>query len=353
MDDVVAGEASSRAGVERAPQVSVVLPIYNGETFLAEAIDSILRQSFRDFELIAIDDGSTDGTATILEAVRDPRLRVIHQANAGLAVSLNRGISLARGEYIARHDHDDLSLPMRFARQVQFLEQNPDCALVGTRAEIRSDDRPARRFHDHPSDDAALRFELLFDNPFVHSSVMLRKRAVESVGGYSTDPARQPPEDYELWSRLARCYQVANLPERLTIYRETAGGMSRAPGQAFQDRAVLISSENLATAVGAAAPSRVHRDIAALSRQAFALVSPDPDLDAMRRVLEEAGTSICVGGSLSDVPVRVAARVKTLQRHLMRYRAWRLLGPLWPVVRLGWHYSGIGRLARRGDHVRL
>src|SRR5262249_42585998 len=147
----------------------------------------------------------------------------------------------------------------------------------------------ARRFHDHPADDAALRFELLFDNPFVHSSVMLRKRAVDEVGGYSTDSSRQPPEDYELWSRLARSHRVANLPERLTVYRETAGGMSRAPGQAFQGRAVLISSENLAAAVGAVAPSRVHRDIAALSRQAFALVSPNPDFETMRKVIEEAG----------------------------------------------------------------
>jgi GT2 family glycosyltransferase len=351
MGDPVTNEASSRAGAAPAPRVSVVLPIYNGEAFLTEAIDSILQQSFGDFELIAIDDGSTDGSAAILDAVRDPRVRVIHQPNAGLAASLNRGISLARGTYIARHDHDDVSLPTRFARQVQFMEQNPDCALVGTRAEIRSDDRPATRFHDHPGDDAALRFELLFDNPFVHSSVMLRKRAVESVGGYSTDPLRQPPEDYELWSRLARSYQVANLPERLTVYHETAHGMSRAPGPAFQASAVLISSENLAAAVGAGAPSRVHRDIAALSRQAFALVSPNPELDAMRGVIEEAGARISARDPASDVPLRVAARIKTLQRHLVRYRAWRLLGPLWPVARLAWRYAGAGRVGRGGDRV--
>jgi hypothetical protein len=352
MGDAIVGEAPSRGDAARDPRISVVLPVYNGKTFLAEAIGSILEQSFRDFELIAIDDGSTDGSANILDAVRDPRVRVVHQPNAGLAASLNRGISLARGEYIARQDHDDLSLPMRFARQVQFLEQNSDCALVGTRAEIRSDDGSARRFHDHPADDAALGFELLFDNPFVHSSVMLRKRAVESLGGYSTDPARQPPEDYELWSRLARSYQVANLPERLTVYRETAGGMSRAPGRAFQASAVLIASENLAAAVGADAPARVHRDIAALSRQAFALVSPNPDFDGMRKVIEEAGVRIGKADPGSDVPVRVAQRIKTLRRHLVRYRAWRLLGPLWPVVHLGWRYAGAGRLGRRGDHVR-
>jgi GT2 family glycosyltransferase len=351
MGDAVAGEALLRGDAAPEPRVSVVLPVYNGETFLAEAIGSILGQSFRDFELIAIDDGSTDGSAGILDAVRDPRVRVIHQANVGLAASLNWGIALARGEYIARHDHDDLSLPTRFARQVQFLEHNPDCALVGTRAEIRSNNGPATRFHDHPTDDAGLRFELLFDNPFVHSSVMLRKRAVESVGGYSTDPARQPPEDYELWSRLARCYQVANLPERLTVYRETADGMSRTPGRAFQGSAVLISSENLAAAVGADAPTRVHRDIAALSRQAFSLVSPSPDFDEMRRVIEEAGARIGAGDPGSDVPLRVVERIKTLRRHLIRYRAWRFLGPLWPMARAGWRYAGVARLARRGNRA--
>jgi len=276
----------------------------------------------------------------------------VHQANAGLAATLNRGVSLARGKYIARQDHDDFALPTRFARQVEFLEQNADCALVGTRAEIRSDDRPATRFHDHPTDDAALRFELLFDSPFVHSSVMLRKRAVDSLGGYSTDPARQPPEDYELWSRLARRYSVANLPERLTIYRETHGGMSRAPSRAFVERAVLISSENLAAAMGESAPGRVHRDIAALSRQAFALASDSPDLDAMCHVIEEAGARIHAACPGSDVPRRVAARIKLMQEHHIRHRAWRLLGPLWPVARFGWRYS-VGRLIRRRGAVRL
>src|SRR3984957_10464657 len=185
------------------PQVSVVLSVRNGATDLPKAVDTILAQTFSDFELIAINNGSTDGTAAVLDGLRDPRVRVIHQDDRGLAGALNRGIGLARGRYAARQDHDDWAKPTRLAKQVAFMEANSDYGLLGTRAEIWVEDQPTDRAHDHPSDDAALRFELLFDNPFVHSSVMLRKSALDAVGSYCTDPARQP-EDYELWSRLAR-----------------------------------------------------------------------------------------------------------------------------------------------------
>jgi hypothetical protein len=321
------------------PRISVILPVYNGEAHLAEAIASILQQSFADFELIAIDDGSTDGSAAILDAIDDPRVRAIHQDNVGLAATLNRGIALARGKYIARQDHDDLSLPTRLARQLQFLEENPGYGLVGTRAGIKVGDEAASRFHDHPLDDAALRFELLFDNPFVHSSVMMRKSAVDAVGGYSTDPARQPPEDYELWSRLSRHYRVANLPERLTIYRETARGLSRRPGRAFQERAVLISAENLAAALGKAVPGRLHRDVAALSRGAFDSLSSNPDVDDICRAIELAGARIHAGAPGADMPQRVADRVTILRRQYLRSRYRKMLGPLWPAAVWGWRHS--------------
>ena len=142
-------------------------------------------------------------------------------------------------------------MPTRLEKQVAFLEAHPDCAMVGTRAEIWVGGQKTSRVHDHPTDNAALQFELLFDSPFVHSSVLLRKSALDAVGHYTTDPARQPPEDYELWSRIARRYKVANLPERLTIYREVPNSMSRARPPRFIDNIVAISAENLAAAVGA------------------------------------------------------------------------------------------------------
>ena len=241
-----------------APTVSVVLSVKNGGHDLPKALRTILNQSFADFELIAIDNGSNDGTGDYLDSIVDPRVRIYHQADAGLAAALNRGISLARGQYIARQDHDDLADPSRIAKQVAFLDAHPEHALVGTRAEIWVGDKPSGRFHDHPTQNEILRFDLLFNNPFVHSSVMIRKSALDRVGVYTTDPARQPPEDYELWSRIARQYRVANLAERLTVYREVPSSMSRAGAQPFLEKLVAISSENLASrdwSGGAAADS--------------------------------------------------------------------------------------------------
>src|SRR3984885_3466498 len=176
------------------PTVSVVLSVRNGGSDLAPAPATILKQSFADFELIAINNGSTDGTREFLDQIADPRVRAYHQEDMGLAAALNRGISLAQGRYIARQDHDDLALPSRIAKQVAFLDAHPEHGLVGTRADIWVGDTPSGRFHDHPTEDDILRFDLLLNNPFVHSSVMIRKSALDHVGGgYTTDPARQPP----------------------------------------------------------------------------------------------------------------------------------------------------------------
>jgi glycosyltransferase involved in cell wall biosynthesis len=303
------------------PQVSVVLSVHNGAADLPKAIDTILSQSFADFELIAINNGSSDATAAVLDGLRDPRVRVIHQDDMGLAAALNRGISLSRGQYIARQDHDDWAKPARLQKQVAFLEAHPDCALVGTRAEIWVGDRKTKRTHDHPTDNAALQFELLFDNPFVHSSVLLRKSALDVVGCYCTDPARQPPEDYELWSRIARRFRVANLPEHLTIYREVRNSMSRNRTAAFVDRIVAIAAENLAAAAGAGSPGRVHWDVAALTHHAFDRTSATPDIDGMCQTIRAAGDRIIAHVTDSDVPMRVTQRIANLRYALALWGA--------------------------------
>jgi len=299
------------------PEVSVVLSVRNGGADLSKAIESILAQTFADFELIAINNGSTDGTRSYLDSIGDPRVRVFHQADAGLAAALNRGISLARGRYIARQDHDDLADPCRIAKQVEFLDAHRDHGLVGTRAEIWIGDRPSGRFHDHPTEDEILRFDLLFDNPFVHSSVMMRKTALERVGGYTTDPARQPPEDYELWSRIARHYRVANLPERLTVYREVPASMSRDGAKPFLQKLVTISSENLAHATGAQGPQQVHIDIASLVHGAEMRVLKKPDLDDMFAAITRAGHQIANGRPALELSQRMARRKAQLRHCLM------------------------------------
>jgi hypothetical protein len=316
---------------DNVPTVSVVLSVRNGGSDLPQALETILNQSVADFELIAINNGSADGTGAYLDSISDPRVRVFHQADAGLAAALNHGISLARGRYIARQDHDDLADPSRMAKQVEFLDAHPEHALVGTRAAIWVGDTPSGRFHDHPTEDRVLRFDLLFNNPFVHSSVMIRKSALDRVGVYTTDPARQPPEDYELWSRIARHYRVANLAERLTVYREVPSSMSRDSAHSFLEKLVTISSENLAHATGAEVPQQVHIDIAALVHGAEKRVSQNPDVDCMSAVIAEAGHRIGEGQLGPELAQRIANAQAQIRRRLMLRQP--IYGLVWRVAR--------------------
>jgi len=316
------------------PLISAVLPVYNGAADVEKAIASILAQTFTDFELIVINDGSKDNSASVLEALEDPRIRLFHQDNMGLAGTLNRGISLARGRYIARQDQDDLSHPERFARQVAFLEAHPDHGLLGTAAQIWVGDTPTDRAHDHPADHGALSFELLFNNPFVHSSIMMRKATVEAAGGYTTDPARQPPEDYELWSRMVRHAKVANLADRLLVYREVPASMSRTGPNPFMDRLVLICAENLAAVLQEAQPSREMLDVAALTHSAFHRLSPRPDIDRMCEVVRLAGQKLASQSPQSDVLRRTDTKIQNLRhQHLIRKHNMHWARPIARAVR--------------------
>jgi glycosyltransferase involved in cell wall biosynthesis len=274
------------------PVVSVILPIYNCPRYVGQAVESILAQTYADFELIVIDDGSEDETPEVVRRYTDPRVRLVTQANKGLAGALNRGIELARGRYIGRQDQDDFSFPERLAKQVAYLTAHPACALVGTWAEIWDEDERTERIHAHPSDSGDLKFRLLLDNPFVHSSVMIRRAALDRVGVYSTDPGRQPPEDYELWSRIAREFDVANIPEVLHVYREVRGSMSRLGPSPFLDHLVTICAENIGWASRVGSTDAQVVNIAALVHDADHRVQGRPDFGAMRDVLRRAATRV-------------------------------------------------------------
>ena len=298
-----------------APTVSVLLPVYNGQDDVCNAVDSILSQTYEDFELIIIDDGSKDNSFRILEGIHDSRIRLFRQENLGLAATLNRGIALAHGRFIARQDQDDLSHPARLAKQVAFMQANPEYALLGTAAEIWVGDHRTSRAHDHPIEYGVLCFDLLFNNPFVHSSVMLRRDAVVTIGGYTMDPFRQPPEDYELWSRMARGYHVANLADRLLVYREVPKSMSRSGPSPFLDKLVMLCAENLAHANGIHPPDRACLDVAALTHSASHRLSPNPDLDRMCSLVFAAGERIAGATDCREVLSRSAERVR-----IMRYQ---------------------------------
>jgi len=199
------------------PKVSVVMSVFNGARTLREAVDSILSQTFTDFEFIIIDDGSTDGTWGILNGYDDPRIRLLrNEENIGLTRSLNKGLALVQGEYIARMDADDISLPERLERQVDCLDSRPEVGVVGTNYwELTPTNE--RRPMVVPLTDMSVRLWLLFHNAIVHSSAMVRRTTLEQIGYY--DEALPYAQDYDLWTRVAVVSELANLPDRLLLLR--------------------------------------------------------------------------------------------------------------------------------------
>jgi glycosyltransferase involved in cell wall biosynthesis len=204
------------------------MTVFNGEAYLREAIDSILAQSFTDFELIIVDDGSIDRTGDIICSYTDPRISLlINPMNIGVSRSLNRGLSKARGEFIARQDADDISEPERFERQVAFLDAHPKVALLGTWYTEIGGECPRQRIL--PCDYTAIRWALLFFCPFVQSTVMWRRTPISShVGGYNESLSYS--EDFELWTRVARSFPVANLGENLVRLRLHSESMTMTFG---------------------------------------------------------------------------------------------------------------------------
>lgn len=199
-------------------RVSCLLAVWNGEAYLADAIRSVLSQTFRDFELIVMDDGSTDRTANILHQFQreDGRIRVYNQPHAGLVATLNRGISLATGEYIARMDADDVSKPDRFAIQVEYLDRHQDIGICGSWIETFGNG--VSEVVKYPNDDASIRCQLLFSSALAHPSTMLR-RSMLLRHGLQYDEQAVNAEDYDLWVRASKSTRLANVPAVLLRYR--------------------------------------------------------------------------------------------------------------------------------------
>jgi glycosyltransferase involved in cell wall biosynthesis len=221
------GSSSSRsalgpfeAGSRVSPRVSVIMSVYNERNYVRHAVDSILAQTWSDFEFLIIDDGSTDDTAGVICEYTDRRIRLVRQTNQGLERSLNRAILLAQGAYLARMDADDVCRPDRLALQVSFLDQRPSCGLVGSCCTVQWDGDSVPKHTRVPNTDRAIRKRIFRENPFVHSSVMVRRSILDQIGLYK-------PEyrwgDYELWCRVLQVCEVANLPDELvarTIRRD-------------------------------------------------------------------------------------------------------------------------------------
>jgi len=223
------------------PKVTVLMSVYNGEKYLKEAIDSILGQTFKDFEFIIINDGSTDKTREILESYNDPRIKLINnKKNIGLTKSLNKGLRLARGEYIARQDSDDFSMPERLEKEVLFLDHNENIALVGTyyymineKGKILNTIKPSIKNEE-------IKSKLLNGNQFGHGSVMFRKKCIQEVGYYREEAG--PVEDYDLWLRISDRYNIANIPVPLYKWRINVKSVS-VTKKVLQDKYALLAIE--------------------------------------------------------------------------------------------------------------
>jgi len=233
------------------PLVSVVLSTYNDAAFLRESVQSLLGQTFRDFELIVVDDGSTDNTAALLADFCDPRLRPLrNERNLGLAASLNRGITIASGKYIARQDADTTSAPQRLQLQVSYLERHPDAIVVGSNVLATDEGGNPKCVWTFPPQDIDIKWTLLFRTPLVHPTVLMRAAALNKAGSYSEDAEFCYVEDYELWSRLCPMGTCANLRDPLMRVKCRRGGIWERHADPQQRQIERVSRRAMAAIIG-------------------------------------------------------------------------------------------------------
>lgn len=232
------------------PKVTVLMSVYNGEKYLREAINSILNQTFKDFEFLIIDDGSTDSSRDIISSYGDPRIRLLgNEKNMGLTRSLNKGLTLAKGEYIARMDADDMSTYDRLEKQVAYMDTHPEKALLGGSAiVINSRSDTITRWH-HLTKPGLLRWSLLFDNPFIHSAVMLRS-ALLRAHRLSYDCALPCAQDYDLWQKIGQLSSVANLADVVIHRREHQENISARNSQEQKKTQLMVIRRGISELLG-------------------------------------------------------------------------------------------------------
>ena len=250
------------------PRVSVVLPVFNAERYVAAAVGSILGQTLGDFELIVIDDGSTDATPAILAdlAARDRRVRLVSRGHRGVVHSLNEGLREARAAYLAIMNADDVALPERLARQAAFLDAHPAVAAVGSQSRVMLADGAPGPVTRLPQSPAALRAIEMQASPLSNPTVMMRRNAALEIGGYR--PQFSPAaEDYDLWLRLGERHDLANLPDVLLFYRLHPGQLTGQSYEAVAIAALVAQAAARARRAGLADPVEgracVDRDLAA------------------------------------------------------------------------------------------
>lgn len=264
------------------PFVSVVMAVYNGEPFLPLAIESILNQTYRNFEFIIVNDGSTDSTKAILEnyAAQDPRIVLVEQENQGLSVSLNAAISVSKGDLIARMDSDDYSFPRRLELQVAKMVECPSIGVCGTAA-IAFSEKKVVRILRHPSNSKLLKSKLFFSVCFIHPTVMIRS---ELLSGSAYSEEFFAAQDYKLWVDLRDNAEFTNLDKVLLAYRINDLGITRSK-KTIELKINLV--RNLQSSVASSLPEKVKKKIYLISTNDFLRSSSlkPKELNALVQVL--------------------------------------------------------------------
>ncbi len=232
------------------PVISVVMSVCNGEKYLHESIDSVLNQTYTNFEFIIINDGSNDGSLDILLKYqkKDNRILIVNQKNIGLTRSLNRGIKLAVGEYIARQDADDISAPSRLEKQLNYIKTRPELAMVGCLSNTFTTNGIVRKSRELKFSSAGIKQYLASRNLLKHGAVMMRKSCLAKVGFYRE--FFYYSQDYDLWLRLSQYFDIGILPEHLYQYRVTPQAVSVSrwlTQKQYADIARKLHAERLAT----------------------------------------------------------------------------------------------------------
>jgi len=244
-----------------APEITVLMPVHNGAAYVRESAGSILAQSFRDLELLVVDDASTDDTVSILESLEDPRVRVIpSRERLRFSGALNTGLDDARGIFVARMEGDDIALPDRLAVQREFMIAHPEVGLCGGRAAVFGMGRG--QYTHPPLTYREITSHMIFDNPIVHPTVMFRRQIFEDHR-LRYDPEYCPSDDYELWSRAARLFPIVNLDRVILRYRVHGSSLTQAHWGDMDRHAARVAARELA-ALGLSADDetlRFHRNL--------------------------------------------------------------------------------------------
>lgn len=304
-----------------SPTVTVLMPIYNAQDYLREAVDSVLSQSFTDFELLAIDDGSTDGSARILSSYSDQRIRVLsNEKNLGLIGTLNRGIGQAKGLYIIRQDADDISLPGRFAHLVAHMETHPDVAICGSWYDGITDGvrHPGVRY---APDDATIRLRHLYQIHISHGTSIWRTSSFVSHG-WLFDPDFRHAEDYDLFVRASLSARLANVPEVLYLVRYHGASVSQVHSAVQETNSVRVIMRLFAHLGASATPAHV----AAFKAMCYGEYGSESiDLGQLGSLLGTLAQSQKVNDYVSrpDMLTFLAHRWYHLCYHRRAYAAWR------------------------------